>query len=96
MHLTAALAAGLVALNTASAFLIPPKASLPNLHDAEEEARSEIAHLFGLETKWQIELDCPSCPWGGVEEVDGTQVQWSRHFKTSLVRCRIFILIGPY
>lgn len=84
MHL-AALAAGLVTVNAASAFLIPPTTSLPNLHNTEKEVTSDIARIFGLDRTWQVELDCPNCAWGGVEDIDGTPVQWSRQYETSLV-----------
>lgn len=83
MHFAAALAAGFAALNTASAFLIPPKASLPGLHDTEEEVNAQLAHLFGLESKWQIELDCPGCQWAGL---DYERTPLSQHPEISLVR----------
>ena len=85
MHVATALAAGLATLNTATAFLIPPKAVLPNLQAGEEEVKTEIAHLFGLESTWKVELDCPNCPWGGFTEGEGKRVQWSTQYETTLV-----------
>lgn len=95
MHLAAALAAGFAALNTASAFLIPPKASLPDLQDTEEKVNAQLAHLFGLESKWQIELDCPSCHWAGVD-YDRTPDSLSERPEISLVRCDTSLRFAVY
>ena len=82
MYITTALAAGLATISAASAFLIPPEASI---RGTEKEITSEIAHLFGLESTLKIELDCLGCAWGGIEEVDGKRVQWAAGYQTALV-----------
>jgi hypothetical protein len=84
MHL-AALAAGLVSVHTTSAFLIPPSTSLSDLQITQVKTATNSPSIFGADLPWEVELACPGCPWAGVEDINGTQTQWSRDFETSLV-----------
>jgi hypothetical protein len=89
MHL-AALAAGLVTLHGASAFLIPPAASLPYLQETDKSA---VSSVFGADLDWHVDLPCPDCPWAGAEDVNGTQFQWTQDHETSLVRLPLFLTV---
>lgn len=75
MHLSSALVAGTFAL-TSSAFLIPPEVPKVNTDD--------IAALWAaaLGGNYQLELECPGCPFAGVEAEDG---RWEQGVENKLV-----------
>ena len=62
MYFSSALAAGLLAVR-ASAFLIPPQIS-----EAAIEAKTELISILAGVPR-SVELDCPGCPFAGVETV---------------------------
>lgn len=66
MYLSSALVASAFALH-ASAFLVPLEIS-----EAAEKAKSDLASFFAA-TPNTLQLDCPGCPFFGIE--DTAQVQ---------------------
>jgi hypothetical protein len=86
MQMATVLAAGLTILTTATAFLIPPNLDVPQLREERERIGSDLGPLFVTERSHTVDLDCPSCPWGGIENIDGEQIQWATQWDTSIVR----------
>lgn len=66
MHITPALVASCLALE-ASAFLVPLEIS-----KAAEQAKSELASFLAT-TGHTVDLDCPGCPYFGIEDADEPQ-----------------------
>ena len=85
MYIGTALAAGFAVLSTTQAFLVPPNVGLSKIHDVKDEVEASITSLFSSEKAWTVSLDCPHCPWGGVEDIDGVQTQWRTNWDTAIV-----------